>query len=139
MLEFSYTQINFQIISNLFTLKIFLFVTGMASNASTYTGEARQKEYINVYSEEFHNDGRNSFRVAVTLIDRVPHIGISRFWYSFQDKEWYPSKSHVFFKENVWKIFTAFMLNNAVDMKQLGLSGMSFSPLHNLLDFYFKE
>ena len=111
----------------------------MASYASSYTGEARQKEYINGYSEDFHNDGRNSFRVVVTLIDRVPHIGISRFWYSFQDKEWYPSKSHVFFKESLWKIFSAFMLNNAVDLKQLGLSGVSFihSPNLRILDFFF--
>ena len=108
----------------------------MASNSSTYTGEAPQKEYINVYSEEFFNDGRNSFRIAVTLIDRVPHIGISRFWYSFQDREWLPSKSHVFFKENVWNIFLSYLLNNAGELKQLGLSVMHFP---NLLLFYFKR
>ena len=56
----------------------------MASNSSNYTGVAQEKEYINVHSEEFYCDGRTSYRIVVTLIDRVPHVGIRRFWYSFE-------------------------------------------------------
>ena len=103
----------------------------MASNSSNYTGVAQEKEYINVHSEEFYCDGRTSYRIVVTLIDRVPHVGISRFWYSFKDKEWYPSKSHVFFKENIWNIFMAYMLNNSGDLKQLGLSGRFIKYVNN--------
>ncbi|KAF0138604.1 MAG: hypothetical protein FD122_3756 [Stygiobacter sp.] len=109
----------------------------MAVNSNT-TGEARKKQYENIYMQEFFKNARDSFQVRVTLIDGTPKIGFSRFWRNFKDGEWYPSKDHFFFKPEVWHELIENISRYDREIGQLGLSGMHLpeSSLKHFVIFF---
>lgn len=113
----------------------------MATN-SWAPGEASTAKFDTIYSKEFFNNGRESFRLCVTQVNGKFKVNLSKFWFNFEEQDWIPTKQHFFFNPEAWETFAAKLSQIGKEIGKLGLSGLPFSftfvlppfPSH---DFHF--
>ena len=102
------------------------------ANYARETGEAQVSDFETVSSIEFFSNGRESYRLCVTLVKGTPRLNLSKFWFNNEEEAWLPTRSHFYFNKEAWETLVKRIpkLNNEV--QKMGLFGMRVLLLSDL-------
>ena len=94
------------------------------ANYARATGEAQASDFETLSSIEFFSNGRESYRLCVTLVKGTPRLNLSKFWFNNEEEAWLPTRSHFYFNNEAWETLVKHIpkLNNEV--QKMGLFSM---------------
>ena len=111
----------------------------MASYARA-SGEAQASVFETINSIEFFGNGRESFRLCVTLVKGMPRLNLSKLWFNVEENRWLPTRNHFYFNKEAWETLVKKIPSLNTEIQKMGLFGMRFrfSLLAHLDVYLFK-
>ena len=98
----------------------------MASYARK-SGEAQASVFETINSFEFFGNGRESFRLCVTLVKGTPRLNLSKLWFNVAEQRWLPTRSHFYFNKEAWETLVKKIPSRLnTEIQKMGLFGMRF-------------
>jgi len=110
----------------------------MASYARA-TGEAQTSVFETINSIEFFGNGRESYRLCVTLVKGTPRLNLSKLWFNVQEDRWLPTSNHFYFNKESWESLVKKMPSLNTEIQKMGLFGMRVRFIAKLNYIYSKQ
>ena len=90
------------------------------------TGEAQASVFETINSIEFFGNGRESFRLCVTLVKGTPRLNLRKVWFNVQEERWLPTHNNFYFNKEAWESLVKKMPSLNTEIQQMGRFGMRF-------------
>ena len=90
------------------------------------TGEAQASDFETVTSIEFFSNGRESYRLCVTLVKGRPKLNLSKFCFNVEEEMWLPTRNHFYFNKEAWETLVKKIPSLNTEIQKMGLFGMRF-------------
>ncbi len=97
----------------------------MASYARK-SGEAQASDFVTLTSKEFYSNPRESYRLCVTAVKRIPKMNLSKFWFNIAEQTWVPTRNHFYFSKDAWDSLVMHISKLNTEIQKMGLFGMRF-------------
>ena len=97
----------------------------MASFARA-TGEAQASVFETINSIEFFSNGRESYRLCVTLVKGTPRLNLSKLWFNDKENRRLPTHNHFYFNKEAWEPLVKKIPSLNTEIEKMGLFGVRF-------------
>ena len=96
------------------------------ANYTRASGEAQAPVFETINRIEFFGNGRESYRLCVTLVKGTPKLNLSKLWFNVQEERWLPTRNHFYFNKEAWETLVKKIPTLNTDIQKMGLFGMRF-------------